>query len=333
MPIALDFFVHYAYGILFLWVLVEQLGVPIPSVPLLIATGTLTATHRLHAIPAMLSILGACAIADSMWFFAGVRYGGRVVRLVCRLSLEASACVRKTEGYFGRHGATTLLFAKFVPGLSAVAPPIAGQSGMSYMRFLAYDLLGSLIWASAYVFGGRFFGDVVKRFTPLFHFLAHFGLLLFVLALLGFIARRIWKQRAFLQDLRDAGITGPELNAMVQSAASNSTKPPFIVDLRHPLDYLPDPRVLPSAVRISPTDLEKHRDLLPRDMDVILYCTCPNDETSANLARRLQKLGVHRVRPLRGGFEGWRDAGLPLSAYDAAAPRDMAPDLVEAAAV
>ena len=332
MPIALDFFVHYAYGILFLWVLVEQLGVPVPSVPLLVATGSLTATHRLHTVPAMLVILLACAIADSMWYFAGVRYGGRVVRLVCRLSLEASACVRKTEGYFGKHGAVTLLFAKFVPGLSAVAPPIAGQSGMSYARFLAYDLAGSLIWSSAYVFGGRFFGDVVKRSAPLLHFLARFGVLLFAIALLTFVARRIWKQRAFLQDLRDAGITGPELNTMLQSAAANSNKAPFIVDLRHPLDYLPDPRVLPGALRISPADLEKHKDLLPRDMDVILYCTCPNDETSATLAKRLQKLGVHRVRPLRGGFEGWRDAGLPLAAYDSAGSRSIAPALIEVAA-
>ncbi len=332
MPIALDFFVHYAYGILFLWVLVEQLGVPVPSVPLLIAAGTLTATHRIHTVPAMLAILLACAAADSLWYLAGKRYGGRVVRLVCRLSLEASACVRKTESYFGKHGATTLLFAKFVPGLSAVAPPIAGQTGMSFGRFLAYDMAGSLIWASAYVFGGRFFGDLAKRSAPFFHFLARFGVLFFALALLGFVLRRIWTQRAFLKNLRDAGVTGDELQGMMQIAEASGGKQPFIVDLRHPLDYLPDPRVLPGAVRISPAELEKRCDLLPRDTDVILYCTCPNDETSAHLARRLHKLGVHRVRPLRGGFEGWRDAGFPLMAYDGAAPRELAPALVEAVA-
>ncbi len=333
MPIALEFFVHYAYGILFLWVLVEQLGVPVPSIPLLIAAGTLSATHRVAAFPAMLAILAACAIADSMWYFAGVHYGSRVVKLICRLSLEASTCVKKTETYFGRHGATTLLFAKFVPGLSAVAPPIAGETGMSYARFLAFDLTGSLLWASVYVFGGRFFGDVAKKSAPFFHFLARFGVLLFVLAIIAFVVRRIWNQRIFLKTLRDAGVTGPELEAMITSAEASGGKTPFIVDLRHPLDYLPDPRVLPGAVRISPMELEKHCDLLPRDTDVILYCTCPNDETSGTLARRLQKLGVHRVRPLRGGFEGWRDAGLPLHDYDEAKPRERAPELVEAAAV
>ena len=161
MPIALDFFVQYAYGILFLWVLVEQLGVPVPSVPLLIATGTLSATHRVHVVPAMLAILGACAAADSLWFFAGVRYGGRVVRLVCRLSLEAAACVRKTEGYFGRHGAVTLLFAKFVPGLSAVAGPIAGQSGMLFSFSLWLRL-----WCVACGSSGRFCSSCVMLASP-----------------------------------------------------------------------------------------------------------------------------------------------------------------------
>lgn len=316
MPIALDFFVHYAYGILFLWVLIEQLGVPVPSVPLLLTAGTLTATHRLHTVPVMLAILGACAIADSLWYFAGVRYGGRVVRLICRLTLEAGTCVKKTEGYFGRHGGITLLFAKFVPGLSAVAPPIAGQSGMPYARFLAYDLAGSLVWASAYVFGGRFFGDFAKRSAPFLHFLAHYAVLIFGLMVLGFVLRRIWTQRAFLKELREARVTIEELRTMVDDAKAANLLLPFIVDLRHPLEFLPDPRVIPGAVHIPPAQLEKHAEMLPRDRDVILYCTCPSEETSASLAKRLQKLGVHRVRPLKGGYEGWRDAGLPLEVYD-----------------
>ncbi len=329
MPIALEFFVHYAYGILFLWVLIEQLGIPIPSVPLLLTAGTLTATHRLHAVPVMLSILAACAVADSVWYLLGVRYGGRVVRLVCRLSLEASACVRKTEGYFGKHGALTLLFAKFVPGLSAVAAPIAGQTGMPYARFLLFDLAGSLVWSSVYVFGGRFFGDIAKRSTPFFHFLARFGVLIFVAMLLAFIARRILRQRAFLKLLRESRIDPDELHTMMTSADADGLTPPFVVDLRHPLDYLPDPRVVPGALRISPVELESHAAQLPRDRDVILYCTCPSEETSASLAKRLQKLGVHRVRPLKGGFDGWRDAGFPLVEYDEPAAREAVPMLQE----
>lgn len=332
MPIALEFFVQYAYGILFLWVLIEQLGIPVPSVPLIVAAGTLSATHRIHAVPAFLAILAACVISDSIWYHLGIRYGSRVVQLVCRLSLEASTCVKKTETSFSKNGAVTLLFAKFVPGLSTVAPPIAGQTGMPYMKFLAYDIAGSTIWAAAYFFGGRFFGDMAERHHALFHFLGRFGMLLFALAILGFIGRRIWTQRQFLRDLREAGISATELTGLLDTADNGNGKAPFIVDLRHPLDYIPDPRVLPGAVRISPAELEKHCHLLPRDTDVILYCTCPNDETSATLAKRLKKLGVHRVRPLRGGFEGWRDAHLPLVEYDEEKPREAAPELVEVAA-
>lgn len=332
MPIAVAFFEHYAYSILFLWVLVEQLGIPVPSIPLLVAAGTLTATHRIHALPVMASILLACLIADSLWYYLGVRYGSRVVKLVCRMSLEASTCVKKTESSFSRHGATTLLFAKFIPGLSTVAPPIAGQTGMPFARFAAYDLVGSAIWASAFVFGGRFLGDFAERHAMLIHLLTRFGVLLFVLVVLGLVARRIWSQRQFLRDLQNSAITATELKNLMNMAESGDAKHPFIVDLRHPLDYLPDPRVLPGALRISPTELEKHCHLLPRDTDVVLYCTCPNDETSATLAKRLQRLGVHRVRPLRGGFEGWRDADLPLVAYDEQKPREAAPELIEATA-
>src|SRR6201989_1430055 len=127
MPIALVFFVHYAYLILFLWVLVEQIGIPIPSLPVLLTAGTLTATHQIHHLPALVAVLAACMVADSMWFALGRKYGNSVLKLVCRLSFEASTCVSKTEGYFTRRGPVTLLFAKFVPGLSPVAGPLAGQ--------------------------------------------------------------------------------------------------------------------------------------------------------------------------------------------------------------
>ncbi len=315
MPIALVFFVQYAYAILFLWVLVEQLGVPIPSIPLLLTAGTLSATHRVHASYALAAVLAACILADSIWYALGRRYGNSVLKLLCRLSLEASTCVSKTETYFTRRGPVTLLFAKFVPGLSTVAAPIAGQTGMPYPRFLLWDIAGSILWAEAYLLTGRFFGDVAQRSARFFHYLSHFALAIFVLLVLGFMAYRVWKNRRFLIDLRASRIEPDDLLSMLTTAAEQGNIPPFIVDLRHPLDYLPDPRVLPGALRIGPQEIALHADELPRDRDVILYCTCPSEETSAKVAQQLLKLGVHRVRPLRGGFETWRDSGYPLGDY------------------
>jgi membrane protein DedA with SNARE-associated domain/rhodanese-related sulfurtransferase len=315
MPIAIVFFVHYAYLIIFLWVLVEQIGIPIPSVPVLLTAGTLSATHRVSWLGITLAMLAACMIADTIWFSLGRRYGNSVLKLLCRLSFEASTCVSKTENYFTRRGAVTLLFAKFVPGLSTVAAPIAGQTGMSYARFLAWDIAGSLIWGETFILAGRFFGDLAKKSAPFFAWLGHFAIFIFVAMVLGFVFHRVWKQRKFLQQVRELRLEPSELKEMLDESEKLGTPQPFIVDLRHPLDYLPDPRVLPGALRIGPNELKQHSEIIPRDRDVILYCTCPSEETSAKLALQLHKMGVYRVRPLRGGFDGWKQAGYPLVDY------------------
>jgi membrane protein DedA with SNARE-associated domain/rhodanese-related sulfurtransferase len=315
MPIAIEFFVQYAYVILFTWVLLEQLGIPIPTTPALLTVGTLSAAHKLHASIALAAVVIACLLADSVWWWLGRRFGGRVVKLVCRLSLEASACVKKTEGYFGRRGGVTLLFAKFVPGLNTLAPPVAGQTGMSYPKFLAMDGLGALIWGSAYIFAGRFFGDIAKKNAAFFHWMGRFAGVLFLLLVIGFLVQKVWRQRKFLLSVRELRLDASELKKMIDTASEDGTVAPFIVDLRHPLDYLPDPRVLPGAVRIQPAELEKQHDQIPRDRDVVLYCTCPSEETSAKVALRLHKLGIYRVRPLKGGFDGWKQAGYPLEEY------------------
>jgi membrane protein DedA with SNARE-associated domain/rhodanese-related sulfurtransferase len=315
MPIAIEFFVGHAYAILFLWVLVEQFGLPVPSIPLLLTAGTLSATHRVSFPTALTVVVAACLISDSSWYTLGRRYGSRVIRLLCKLSLESSTCVAKTEGYFTRRGAETLLFAKFVPGLSTVAAPIAGQTGMPYSRFLLYDLSGTLLWSLSFLFLGRFFGDIAKRSQAFFALLSHFAVLVFVVMVAGFFLWRVVKQRRFLAQVRELRLEPSQLKAMLDEACIDGSAQPFIVDLRHPLDYLPDPRVLPGAVRIGPSEIARLADRIPRDRDIILYCTCPSEETSAKVAMQLHRLGITRVRPLRGGFNGWKQAGYPLLDY------------------
>src|SRR6202021_3661862 len=188
MAIAIVFFVHYAYLIICLWVLVEQIGIPLPRGPVLLTAGTLSATHRVSFIGITLAMLLSCIIADTLWFSLGRRYGNSVLKLLCRLSFEASTCVSKTEGYFTPRGPAPLLFAKFVPGLSTVAAPIAGQTGMPYGRFLMWALAGSFIWGETFILAGRFFGDVAKKSAPFFQWLGHFAFIIFILMVLGFLA-------------------------------------------------------------------------------------------------------------------------------------------------
>lgn len=307
MPVALDFFLKYGYWILFLWVLIEQMGAPVPSVPVILTAGTLTATHKMNLPLVLLSIVLGSLISDSLWYWMGKKYGGAVIKLLCRLSMESNTCVRRTEGYFSKHGAGALVFAKFLPGLGSVAAPIAGQTGMKYRFFALYDTAGILLWAITFTLGGRFFGDALQRSPDAFAWVTRFGFLLFVLLLLSFFVYRFFRQRAFLREIRMARLDPRDLKTMLDRG-----QPVYIVDLRHPLDYLPDPRTLPGAILLSPDKLVEHCSEIPRDRDVVLFCTCPSEATAAKMALAIRKLGVYRVRPLLGGYDEWKRLGYPL---------------------
>ncbi len=314
MSSVMGLLVQHAYLVLFGWVLMEQAGIPAPSVPLMLAAGTMSAAHKLTLAYAFPAILLACIISDSMWFFLGRRHGTKVMNLLCRFSFEAATCVEKTQRTVGSRGPITLLFAKFVPGLSTMAAPIAGQARIPYWRFLLYDTAGTLMWAGAWLFAGRFFGDIAKRSNEFFGLLTHFAFGLVFLMVIGVLIFRIVKRRQFLGELRGLRLEPEQLMAMMEDARLADLPLPYIVDLRHPLDILPDPRALPGAVHIGPEDLKERNAIIPRDRDVVLYCTCPSEETSAKIALELRKMGVLRVRPLRGGLQGWKDAGYPLEA-------------------
>jgi rhodanese-related sulfurtransferase len=134
---------------------------------------------------------------------------------------------------------------------------------------------------------------------------------LFLLAIAGLLLYRVWKQQSFLRQVETARLEPMNLKEMLDSGEN-----PFIVDLRHPLDYLPDPRVLPGALRISPSQLLERSAEIPRDRDIVLYCTCPSEATAAKVALELRRAGIYRVRPLRGGFEEWKKLGYPLMEYE-----------------
>jgi membrane protein DedA with SNARE-associated domain/rhodanese-related sulfurtransferase len=307
-------FLRHAYSVMFAWVLVEQAGVPIPSVPLMLAAGTMSSAHKVHVALLIPLILLACLIADSTWWWLGRRFGSRVLDLLCRMSLDASTCVNRAQGSIARRGGVTLLFAKFVPGVSTIAAPIAGQSGMTYLDFAVYDTVGTLLWCIAWLFAGRFFGDLARRSSHFFATLTHFAVALVVLMIVGIIVYRYVQRRRFMAELRGLRLEPEQLLAMIDEAQREGQPTPFIIDLRHPLDVLTDPEVVPGALRIGPDELKLHREEIPLDREIVLYCTCPSEETSAKVAMELRRLGVNRVRPLRGGLQGWKDAGYPLEA-------------------
>jgi len=309
MALPTDILLTYGYLLLFAWVLVEQLGIPLPAAPVLLAAGALSVDGPLSFFLALALGVVAALIADGVWFFIGRSHGHRVLRLLCKLSLEPTTCVRRTQDSFARRRGTLLMFAKFVPGLGILAPPVAGENGMGFGAFLFFDGIGATLWVGVLLAAGRFFGDLLKRNPGLLGWVGRFSGALLVLGVVAFFLVRLYRRRVVLKQLVAARLEPVDLKRQLDAG-----EPVCIIDLRHPLELLPEPFTLPGARHFSPDSLAERHDEIPRDRDVVLYCTCPSEATAARTAMTLHKLGIERVRPLRGGYDEWKRLGLPLDA-------------------
>src|SRR5205085_9520063 len=155
----IDFLIEHGYTLLFAWVLAEQLGLPIPSMPLLLAAGALAGAGKLSFATAVCLAVVASLIADLLWYELGRVRGGKILGLLCRISLEPDSCVRRTEEAFQNHSSRSLLFAKFIPGLNTAAPPMAGMTGMRLPRFVILDAMGALLYVGSAVLVGYLFSE------------------------------------------------------------------------------------------------------------------------------------------------------------------------------
>jgi membrane protein DedA with SNARE-associated domain/rhodanese-related sulfurtransferase len=300
--------------LVFLNVLAEQLGLPVPTLPTLVVAGALAASGRLPAAGLFGLALLACLIGDTTWYLAGRAYGVRVMRLLCRISLTPDTCVRQTQSSFERFGPAALIVAKFIPGLSLIAPPLAGATHMRYLRFATVSLLGSSIWVGAALLAGVLLRPQITRLLPR---LAGIGgtVIVLILVLLGaYIFWKWWERRRFYAALDMARISVEELYDQMQGEAA-----PVVVDVRSATAQGLEARRIPGARHLPVHEVADHVGTLPRDREIVLYCTCPNEASAAQAARVLMSHGFRRVRPLRGGLDAWIAAGYAVE--DSAAAR------------
>jgi membrane protein DedA with SNARE-associated domain len=261
-----EFVIRHGYAVLFFWVLAEQGALPVPSVPLLLVCGALIKSGHLTSTPFLLSGLVACLIADSLWFQLGRSRGSRVLAFLCRLALEPDSCVRQTEGGFAKYGVRFLLVSKFIPGMNALAAPLAGSAGVGWMSFLIHDMLGAGVWISSWGIVGYIFsrqlddvGDVVGR--------AGFRLMLLIVALVcGWIGWKYYQRKRFFRKLKIARIPIDELQRMLDTGEEV-----VIIDVRGDLAKPRDP--IPGALRIPLSEIAVRQKEIPRDRDVVLFCT------------------------------------------------------------
>lgn len=254
--------------LLFFYVLADQLGVPVPAVPVLMAAGGLAAAGRLNLAGVVgLSVL-ATLIADLAWYAAGRVRGAKVLGLLCRISFEPDSCVRQTENAFLRYGLRFLLFAKFVPGLGTVGPPLAGAAGVGVLRFSLYSASGASLWIGAWMALGYGAGETVERVVARAGQLGLIVAVALTVIIVGYVVGKFVQRRRFLRSLRIARISPDELGR--QLAAGDK---PLIVDLRSAVDVRLTPYALPGAIRLAVGDLEQGRVELPRERDVVVYCS------------------------------------------------------------
>ncbi|MBZ5646239.1 MAG: VTT domain-containing protein [Acidobacteriia bacterium] len=264
----LEFLVQHGYVVLFAWVFAEQVGLPLPAVPVLLGAGVLAGMGHMNAGGALLGSVAVSVAADLLWYALGRRRGAKVLELLCRISLEPDSCVRRTEDVFAKYGPRTLLVAKFIPGLSVAAPPMSAVVRMGLGRFLLFDALGALLWAFSFGALGYIFSHQVEDVAAYVGQVGTFLIWLLFAAVGLYIYRRYRQRKAFLKELEVARITPEELKGMLERGEDV-----FIVDLRHPLDFLPYPSTIGNALRMAPAELEQRHQEIPRDRDIILYCT------------------------------------------------------------
>jgi membrane protein DedA with SNARE-associated domain len=263
-----SFLVRHGYVTLFALIFVDQLGAPVPGVPFLLGAGALVAAGKLGFPAALVTATAAAFAADLVWFALGRRKGPPALRFLCRVALEPDACVRRAEAVFERNGARALLFAKFIPGVDLVAPPIAGMVGMPLRRFTLFDVAGSSIWVALFLGIGAGLRGQIEGVVAWFERLGT-PLGVGVAAVIALYAGSKWlARRRLIRKLRTLRVHPDEV---VRRLAAN--EPLVIVDLRQNLDFAADPRTLPGARRISVEDLESRHAEIPRDRDVVLYCT------------------------------------------------------------
>jgi membrane protein DedA with SNARE-associated domain/rhodanese-related sulfurtransferase len=297
------------YGLLLVFfnVLIEQAGVPVPAVPTMLVAGALAANGKLPVAGVILAALLACLLSDLAWYWAGKRFGAGVMRTICRISLSPDSCVKQSELRFQRWRGRMLLIAKFVPGLSTVAPPLVGAMGLRVGAFLMLDGLGSLLWAGVAIGLGYAFSSEIDRLLDALERAGTLALQLVACLFALYIAIKWWQRRRLLIALRMARITVDELNQAIAVG-----KVPVVVDVRSEASRLLDTRIIPGALLADLEGVGRALHDIPQDRELVIYCTCPNEVSAAKAAKLLMALGYRRVRPLLGGLDAWDAAGYAI---------------------
>ncbi len=287
-----------AVWVVFLNVLLQQAGLPVPAVPTLLLAGSLAASPSQLANILAAAIV-ASVLADWLWYLAGRAFGYRVLAGLCRLSINPGSCVSQTEARFVRWGLGSLVIAKFIPGFSTVAPPIAGSLRMGLPGFLLAAAAGAALWAGAALAAGWLLRQEVQTLVGALDRQAGGALMVLLGGVAIWLGWKLWQKYRFRKLSAVPHITPDEL-----LAAQAAQRPLLLLDLR-------GAAMVAESGPIAGATIAEHDRLLdavgdwPKDQLIVTLCACPEDAGAIQAARRLLDADYQTVRPLKGGYEAW----------------------------
>jgi len=284
--------------LVFLNVLAEQAGLPVPAVPMLFVAGALGMRETGPSIGVVLAaVIVACLIADTAWYFAGKRLGQPMLRTICRVSISPDSCIRQTQSLYLRVGPRSLVFAKLLPGAGALSTAMAGMTATPFPVFLFYDALGALVWAGGALLIGIVFTDFVEVILLAFSTYGPVAVMAVVGAFAAFVAYKFVRRVRLLRRTRRVRrMTVEELESR-----RGGERGPLVLDVRSSAEER-----IPGAMTM---DLHAPLEMLaahPVTTEIVIYCACPNEVSAAILAERLQAAGYLNTWALAGGFDEWK---------------------------
>lgn len=298
-----------SYGLLLIFavVLLDEIGLPVPSLPALVAAGAV-ARNGHFPLPAVIgAALAGALLADTIWYWAARHFGRRILAILCRISLAPDSCVRQTENLFHRVGPWSLLFARYVPAFTNIAVAMAAVLRLPLAFFLSLNLAGGFLYYGLAALVGALFHRAV---ADILNTMAAFGAIsIAVLAAVFaiYILLRWWERVTFIRQLRMDRITVEELIDLMESG-----NPPVILDVRS-ADTRDRDGIIPGALAAHPEDVHPRLTEISPETEIVVYCACPNEASAAIAARHLKRAGFKRIRPLLGGTDAWTGAGRELA--------------------
>ena len=297
---------NYGVFLVFGTVLLEQFGLPIPALPVLVLAGAMAMEGGASWQLCLAAVLLACLICDYFWFCAGRYYGKRVLRLLCRISLSPDSCVNQTEDRFRRFGPKSLLVSKFIPGFNTIAAPMSGALGTRRRTFLGFAATGALLWGGAGLALGAIFHDSVDRVLVTLETMGSAALMVLGGLLALFVLYKYVERKRHRATLAVPRIAVGELAALLEGGHD-----PLIIDARSSTAQELD-AAIPGALRYNDCEPGQLMASLDKDRHIVVYCSCPNDVTAAQVAKQFLANGFHRTRPLQGGLDAWHVHQAPL---------------------